>query len=71
MQNLTSFNPLQPSNAENSIQVIPAGRVKLVNSLQPQNAPSHIEVIPAGRVKLVNLLQPWNAKLPITSLEVE
>ena len=35
-----------------SIEVIPAGRVKLVNPLQPENAYSPIEVIPAGRVKL-------------------
>ena len=41
-----------------SIEVIPAGRFKLVNPLQPENAYSPIEVIPAGRVKLVNPLQP-------------
>ena len=57
MQNLTSFNPLQPSNASSPILVIPAGRVKLVNPLQPLNASEPIEVIPAGRVKLVNPLQ--------------
>ena len=44
-----------------SIEVIPAGRVKLVNPLQRENAYSPIEVIPAGRVKLVNPLQPENA----------
>ena len=58
MQNLTSFNPLQPLNAPSPISVIPAGRVKLVNPLQPLNAPVPISVIPAGRVKLVNPLQP-------------
>ena len=57
MQILTSFNPLQYSNAEGPISVIPAGRVKLVNPLQYLNAPSPISVIPAGRVKLVNPLQ--------------
>ena len=34
MQNLTSFNPLQPRNAPEPIEVIPSGRVKLVNPLQ-------------------------------------
>ena len=43
------------------IEVIPAGRVKLVNPSQPQNALRPIEVIPAGRVKLVNPSQPLNA----------
>ena len=43
------------------IEVIPAGRVKLVNPLQKKNASEPIEVIPSGRVKLVNPLQPLNA----------
>jgi hypothetical protein len=47
------------------IEVIPAGRVKLVNPLQPENALMPIEVIPSGRVKLVNPLQSRNAYLSI------
>ena len=55
-------NKVYTSNDEigeySPIEVIPAGRVKLVNPLQPENANSPIEVIPTGRVKLVNPLQP-------------
>ena len=58
MQNLTSFNPLQPTKVPSPILVIPEVRVKLVNPLQPKNASSLISLIPAGRVKLVNPLQP-------------
>ena len=39
------------------IEVIPSGRVKLVNPLQSENVLSPISVIPAGRFKLVNPLQ--------------
>ena len=39
------------------IEVIPSGRVILVNPLQPSNVNMPIEVIPSGRFKLVNPLQ--------------
>ena len=47
------------------IEVIPAGRFKLVNPLQPRNAEYSILVTLAGMFILVNPLQLQNAQRPI------